>query len=94
MDERDRFVLRRAGGAYWLLDAAQPGVPYRAPLCMNESGAQIWRLAREGLAPREIAARLAAPDEASAEEVCADVEAFLSQVREWMNAAQSEEKRT
>lgn len=84
MGETARFLLRRAGGTYWLVDAAQRGVPYHAPLGMNESGAQIWQLSEQGLPPREIARRLTGAGEAVPEEALADVEAFLAQLRDWM----------
>ena len=95
MTGKDGYVLRKAAGAFWLIDTAQQGAPYHAPLGMNESGAQIWQLAQAGMTPEQIAARLAEPDGITPEEVRTDVEIFLEQVRAWMEgggAASCEEE--
>lgn len=87
MKEAARWLLRRAGGTYWLVDTAQTGVPYHAPLGMNESGAQIWQLMEQGLSPQEIARHLAGTDDVAPEDVLGDVEAFLAQIRDWMDSS-------
>ena len=73
------FVLRQAAGSYWLLDIRQPGYPYRPPLKLNESGAEIWRMLCEGKTEEEMASRLSA-DEAQAEAIREDLHAFLGEM--------------
>lgn len=38
------YELRRAAGYYWLIDTQQPGVPYKKPWMLNETGAEIFQL--------------------------------------------------
>ena len=38
----DRFVLRKAGGLYWLLDTEQEGPEYKRPVAINAVGADIY----------------------------------------------------
>lgn len=75
--------MRYAAGLYWLLDMEQPGVPYRQPLCLNEVGADIFRLMMEGKSRRQIAEALGGKYQAPAEEILPDVELFEAQLAEY-----------
>lgn len=83
--ERGRYLLREAGGSFWLLDLSQSGVPYRPPLRLNESGAAIWRMREEGLTLEEMAGRLAEEGGPSPDELRADLESFLKEIENRLN---------
>ncbi|MBR1854052.1 MAG: PqqD family protein [Lachnospiraceae bacterium] len=80
MEER-RYTLRYAAGAYWLFCVPHPGEAYRAPLQLNRTGADIIRMAGQGLEAGEIVTRLCEIHEAEDEESCrmirGDVAGFL-----------------
>lgn len=78
--EQGRYLLREAGGAFWLLDTRQPGVPYRSPIQMNESGARLWQLRERGLTLEEIARQIGEEDGVSPEEIRSDLEAFFEEI--------------
>ena len=40
--QSERYQIRQAAGMYWLLDMEQPGIPYRQPVLLNETGAAFW----------------------------------------------------
>lgn len=79
-NDRSRLVLREAAGCYWLVDTGQSGRPYRPPLRLNETGAEIWRGISDGRAPEEIAAEMAEGSGVPADEVLADVTGFIDQL--------------
>ena len=54
----ERYCLRHAAGAYWLVDIGQTMGEYRPPLQLNEMGAQIVELLLEGAAQEEIVDKL------------------------------------
>lgn len=76
-----RWQLRQAAGSWWLLDTAQTGSPYVPPIQLNDTGARLWRLARDGASPAEMAADLCGSSPPTPEAL-GDVEAFLRQLRE------------
>ena len=78
-----RYQLRYAAGMYWLLDTCQEGVPYKAPLTMNKTGADIWDMMSEGLDREEIAEKICGEygtDRATAQR---DIEQFQAQLAEY-----------
>lgn len=52
------YQLRFAAGKYWLLNMQQ-GMEYQSPVCLNESGAYLWKLYEQGWSRAEIAKYLA-----------------------------------
>jgi hypothetical protein len=52
------YQLRYAAGTYWLLDMGQEGFDYQSPVCLNETGAYLWRLFQKGLDKEAIARQL------------------------------------
>lgn len=76
----NRYLLREAGGAFWLLDTRQPGVPYRAPIRMNETGARLWRLREEGLTLEEMARRIGEEEGVPPQEIRPDLETFFQEI--------------
>ena len=70
------LLLRHAAGSWWLIDTSQPGLPYRRPVKLNDTGARIWQLMASGLSEEETAAVLASEEGLSVEEITADVREF------------------
>ena len=50
---KERYQLRQAAGAYWLLDMEQGG-QYKTPFMLNECGAYIYRAYILGMSEEEI----------------------------------------
>ena len=77
-----RYQLRYAAGIYWLLDMEQPGIPYRKPVPMNETGAQMWKLHEKGMTRKEIADEVSREHGVSVNEVEKDIQLFVEQLEE------------
>lgn len=77
------YTLRCAAGRYWLLDTAQPGIPYKKPLCLNEVGAKIWEMIELEYSLSKISSTLAEEYEVSAEDVKEDVLQYLNQLKSY-----------
>lgn len=77
-----RYCLRYAAGIYWLLDLSQPGVPYRKPVPMNETGAMIWTMISQGKPVSRIVSLFCEEYGVAEEEACQDVELFLETMKE------------
>jgi hypothetical protein len=73
----DDFQLRYAAGRYWLLDMRQQGLDYQRPICLNESGAYLWSLLRQGLDRDEIAGCLSVKYGIGLEEARQDADEFF-----------------
>lgn len=74
----ERYLLRQAAGAFWLLDLEQPGIPYRQPIELNEVGADIWRLhVCQGMSIEATAQQMSEEYGVPAEVIHPDVQAFL-----------------
>lgn len=50
---KERYQLRQAAGAYWLLDMEQ-GEQYKKPFMLNKCGAYIYRAYISGMSEDEI----------------------------------------
>ena len=74
----DRFVLRKAGGLYWLLDTEQEGPNYKRPVALNAVGADIYIMIKEGKNKEEIITQLMNKYEADEKSIRDDVENFMS----------------
>ena len=79
--QSDRDQIRQAAGMYWLLDMEQPGIPYRQPVLLNETGAAFWKLLAQGKPEDEVASVIASEYGVSREEIRQDVEQFLQKLR-------------
>ncbi len=75
-----RYQLRHAAGIYWLLDTCQEGMPYKAPLAMNQTGADIWNMMIRGFRMDEIAENLCREYETDRETARRDIEQFRAQL--------------
>lgn len=84
MDSK-RFFLRCAGGIYWLIDSDQQGCPYKAPLRMNEMGADIWQQYCEGKDEEEIVSQLAADYGEDRQTIEKDVNVFLLRIKDFIS---------
>lgn len=80
MNQRERYQLRYAAGQYWLLDMKQQLGAYKRPMSMNEMGAQIWQMLRDGLDDAQIAAGLGQEYDADLAEIQQDVMQFRQQL--------------
>ncbi|MCD8346972.1 MAG: PqqD family protein [Lachnospiraceae bacterium] len=79
--QKERYQLRHAAGIYWLLDMEQSGMPYVKPVPMNEMGAAIWKMLRQGMDLDEIAEKLSETYEIPAKQAREDAGAFLAELR-------------
>ena len=77
----ERFVLRRAAGACWLVDVVQEGAAYRAPIRLNGTGGLLWEGFCRGASEEEMAQALAGEGEVSPEEALEDVRTFFGELR-------------
>ncbi len=73
----DRFVLRKAGGLYWLLDTEQEGPNYKRPVALNSVGADIFNMIKEGKDREDIIGALKSKYETDENNIREDVEDFL-----------------
>ncbi len=78
-----RFQLRHAAGVYWLLDMEQEIGEYKEPLIMNETGAEIFKLLRDGKNEDEITKILADRYSSKPEDVQRDIAGFEMHLREF-----------
>ena len=76
----ERYQLRKAAGLYWLIDMEQPGVPYRKPVPLNETGAQICEMVMENMNQEMIAKKLSETYGISYDEALEDVNVFLQRL--------------
>ena len=78
--EKRVYTLRYAAGAYWLFCVPHAGEVYRPPLQLNRTGADMIKMAGQGLTVEEIAEGLCKEYEVQDEESCRmirkDVEEF------------------
>ena len=79
--QSERYQIRQAAGMYWLLDMEQPGIPYRQPVLLNETGEAFWKLLVQGKPEDEVASVIASEYGVSREEIRQDVEHFLQKLR-------------
>jgi len=74
------YSLRYAAGAYWLFAVSETSENYRPPLRLNRMGADILRMAGQGLTSGQILQQLGreyeAQDEADFARLEADITAF------------------
>lgn len=77
----ENYQLRKAAGAYWLLDMSQSGKENIMPISLNEAGAKIWCLLCEGLSVEEIAKDIAGEYQIAESEALEDVKQFVSQLQ-------------
>lgn len=78
----DRYCVRYAAGGYWILDISRQGREFQPPVQMNETGAEIFRLAKEGKNKAEIAGLLSKEYEADFRTLCEDIEVFATSLAE------------
>lgn len=77
-----RFQLRKAAGAYWLLDMEQTGIPYRRPIQINDAAAEIWTMLSDGKSKEEATAEIAGKYEVPTESVRQDMDDFIEQLKQ------------
>jgi hypothetical protein len=72
------YQLRYAAGRYWLLDMRQQGAEYQGPICLNESGAYLWKLFEAGKSREQIAIQLSGEFDLELEEARRDTDEFFN----------------
>lgn len=77
----ENYQLRKAAGAYWLLDMSQSGKENVLPVSLNEAGAKIWSRLCEGARMEEIAKDFAGQYQIAESEALEDVKQFVSQLQ-------------
>lgn len=78
----ERYQIRRAAGCFWLLDMQQDGKHLKKPVMLNESGALIWKLLKDGKEAKQIAEHIKKTYEISGDEAERDVSLFLETLKE------------
>jgi len=79
--ERNRYQLRKAAGAYWLIDMEQDESNYKKPLQLNETGADIWIMYEQGKTCGEIVKELAVQYGADEDELKTDIADFMKMLQ-------------
>lgn len=82
-NKMSEYQLRRAAGKYWLLYMEQKGIPYERPLQLNDVGAEMWNLLKDGTTTEQMIEYLAKNYDVEKAEIRADVTAFLHQLEEY-----------
>ena len=75
-----QYTLRKAAGAYWLLDMKQSGQIDTPPIRINESGAYIWSGLDSGISLEQLAAAMGEEYGISAEEAMQDILIFQQSI--------------
>ena len=78
---KERYQLRHAAGAYWLLDMEQ-GKQYKKPFMLNECCAYIYRAYISGMSEDEIVQAFAKEYELSFSSAQSDVKQFMMELRQ------------
>ena len=78
---KERYQLRQAAGAYWLLDMEQ-GEQYKKPFMLNECGADIYRAYISGMSEDEIMQAFAKEYGLSFSCAQSDVGQFMMELRQ------------
>lgn len=78
---KERYQLRQAAGAYWLLDMEQ-GEQYKKPFMLNGCGAYIYRAYISGMSEDEIMQAFAKEYGLSFSCAQSDVGQFMMELRQ------------
>lgn len=78
---KERYQLRQAAGAYWLLDMEQ-GEQYKKPFMLNECAAYIYRAYISGMSEDEIMQAFAKEYGLSFSCAQSDVGQFMMELRQ------------
>ena len=78
---KERYQLRQAAGAYWLLDMEQ-GEQYKKPFMLNECDAYIYRAYISGMSEDEIMQAFAKEYGLSFSCAQSDVGQFMMELRQ------------
>ncbi|MBP5494142.1 MAG: PqqD family protein [Lachnospiraceae bacterium] len=78
----DNYEIHKAAGTYFLVNMAQKGDVFEKPVEVNEFGALVVKLIKEGKSEDEAAKLLADEYEADFEEVKKDVSEFTESLYE------------
>lgn len=76
--EQGRWQLRHAAGSYWLLDMKQGPENRKAPLSLNQVGAELWNLFQQGMGEEAAADMLCSRYQIDRESALEDVRGFLA----------------
>ena len=79
--KNNRYQLRKAAGAYWLIDMEQSEDNYKKPLQLNETGADIWKMYESGKSCEEITDELSLLYGVNKEELRTDIAEFLDMLK-------------
>lgn len=76
--ERERWQLRHAAGAYWLLDMEQGTGSRKTPLSLNAVGAELWELLIGGVEEEAAADMLCSRYQLDRQSALRDVRDFIA----------------
>ena len=80
MNVKKNYVLRKVAGTWVVLPLGAEVVNFGGMLTLNDSGAMLWNVLKQGGDREALVSALLGEYEVSAEEACADVDAFLEKL--------------
>lgn len=81
MKLNENFVLRQVADTWVVLPHGDATLDFNGMLTLNESGAMLWNILAKGAETDELIAALTSEYSVSAEMAKADIEEFLSKLR-------------
>ena len=82
MKLKENFVLRQISGPWIVLPLGVETVDFSGMLKLNETGAMLWNLLKDGCGEDDLVRALTAEYEVSTEQAGADVEEYLAKLRD------------
>jgi hypothetical protein len=76
----NQYILRYVAGVHWLVKVDQQERAYEAPFMLNEVGAFLWKLMKEGYEVQELSIKLQDRYEIDTKEALTDVMQFYNQL--------------
>ena len=80
MNVKKNYVLRKVAGTWVVLPLGTEVVNFGGMLTLNDSGAMLWNVLKQGGDREALVSALLGEYEVSAEEARADVDAFLEKL--------------
>lgn len=77
-----KYQVRKAAGAYWIIDMEQKAFEFRKPVAINETGYEIFKMLEKGFDEEKTSEELALIYGISAEDAKADVKTFCKMLSE------------
>ena len=82
MKIKKNFILRQVAGLYLILPIAEATIDFTGMITLNETGAMLWNLLKEGSTRESLAAALTDEYEVSYEQALSDVDEFIEKIKD------------